>query len=280
MARSGFLIGTVRKQITEMTKCIDLNQPATGRPLLIGYGNATGYAGSQIEWLIQTDSRSGFPRHEIRGHALFFIFFAVVIERRRRRMTFCAGLTRLLRDCRARHRLPRGQHHHRNGRGQNCTHRHYISHYRSPDYCADSSGIPQMTPWIDADRNRPKWWREATTRCMRRCAAARIHSTHASHANQHGARGRFPNRNADRDANVAMKKLCIAGAAYRVENANLFFTSSRPMHGKNVLRRTAGTDNPSHLVAQAIEMMERIATGQAVAWGLLNRSSRTSRQVP
>jgi hypothetical protein len=73
-------------------------------------------------------------------------------------------------------------------------------------------------------------------------------------------------------ANVAMKKLCIAGAAYRIENAKLFFTSSRPMHGKNVLRRTASTDTPSHLVAQAIEMMEKIATGQAVAWCLLNRS--------
>lgn len=197
MARSGYWIDSVRKQITEMTKRIDLNQPATGRASVDRCGNAAVYAGSQIDWLIQTDSRSGFPRNDIRGRALFFIFFAVVIERRRRRMTFCAGLTRLLRDCRARYRLPRGQHHHRNGRGQNCTHRHYISHYRSPDYCADSSGIPQMIPWIGADRIRPKRCREATTRCMRRCAAARIHSAHASHANQHGARGRFPNRNAD-----------------------------------------------------------------------------------
>jgi len=90
----------------------------------------------------------------------------------------------------------------------------------------------------------------------------------------------FLNRNADRKRNVAMKKLCIAGAAYRIENANLFFTSSRPMHGKNVLQRTAGAGNPSRLIIQAIGMMEKIAAAQDVARCLLNRSSRTSRKVP
>jgi hypothetical protein len=73
------------------------------------------------------------------------------------------------------------------------------------------------------------------------------------------------------NANVAMKKLCIAGAAYRIENANLFFTPSRPMHGKNVLRRTAGAGNRSRLVIQAIGIMEEIAAGHAVARCLLNR---------
>jgi hypothetical protein len=71
---------------------------------------------------------------------------------------------------------------------------------------------------------------------------------------------------------VTMKKLCIAGAAHPIENTNLFFTSSRPMHGKNVLRRSAGADNPSHPVAQAIGMMEKIAAGHAVARCLLNRA--------
>jgi hypothetical protein len=83
-----------------------------------------------------------------------------------------------------------------------------------------------------------------------------------------------------------MKKLCVADAAYRIENANLFFKSSRSMHGKNVLRRTAGVGNPSRLVAQAIGMMEKIVAGQAVARCLHNRApepvetTRTSRQVP
>jgi hypothetical protein len=88
------------------------------------------------------------------------------------------------------------------------------------------------------------------------------------------------------NVNVAMKKLCAAGAAYRVENANLFFTSLRPMHGKNVLQRTAGAGNPSRLVIQAIEMMDKIAADHAVARCLLNRSQElaettgTSRKVP
>jgi len=63
-------------------------------------------------------------------------------------------------------------------------------------------------------------WRKAMTRSLRRCASARIHSTHASHANRM-VRADVLNRNAGRKRNVAMKKLCIAGAAYRIENANL-----------------------------------------------------------
>jgi hypothetical protein len=75
-----------------------------------------------------------------------------------------------------------------------------------------------------------------------------------------------------------MRKLCIADAAYQIEKANLFFTSLRSLHGKNVLRRSAGVGNLSRLVIQAIGMMEKISPGQAVARCLLNRSQEPVRK--
>ncbi len=159
----------------------------------------------------------------IRGRALFLIFFAVIIERRRRRVAFCAGLTRLLRDCRTRHRLPRGKHHHRNGCGQNCTHRHCISHCRSPDLLRRFVRHSSDDLRNGADRTRRQWWREVMTSCMRRCAALRIRSGHVSHAIQHDALGHSRIATRSRLRITPIRKSCAGFAAYRIENANLFF---------------------------------------------------------
>src|SRR3972149_7280886 len=75
------------------------------------------------------------------------------------------------------------------------------------------------------------------------------------------------------------RKLCAGFAAYRIENANLFFAFPSLTHGKNVLRPAGSTDNISPLVEQPFEVMEENAADQAVARGLLNRAQEPVKKV-